>query len=200
MPFHKRADKRLSDIQKGLIFAASAVLKIADELIQAQNEIRPHNLKKVMGHTVDSITLLGRAHKQISAERKERLKPVLNEDMRTLCDKKTSDSKYIFGENLLESVKEAKESFRIPNSLVINYTPKFQKVSYQSGSKRSFGYTNGGSGVRFSAFRFLNFQGRKRNHHTASRTAPNTSPAKSHTSIEEMCIQCKYISRIPSPI
>ena len=25
MPFHKRADKRLSDIQKGLIFAASAV-------------------------------------------------------------------------------------------------------------------------------------------------------------------------------
>ena len=61
MPFHKRADKR-SDIQKGLIFAASAVLKIADELILAQNEIRPLNLKKVMGHTVDSITLLGRAH------------------------------------------------------------------------------------------------------------------------------------------
>ena len=28
MPFHKRADKRLSDIQKGLIFATSAVLEI----------------------------------------------------------------------------------------------------------------------------------------------------------------------------
>ena len=105
--FHKRADKRLSDIQKGLIFATSAVLKIADELILAQNEIRPPNLKKVMGHTVDSITLLGRAHKQISAERKERLKPVLNEDIRTLYDKKTSDSKDLFGENLLESMKQA---------------------------------------------------------------------------------------------
>ena len=57
-----------------------------------------------MGHTVDSITLLGRAHKQISAERKEHLKPVLNEDIRTLCDKETSDSKYLFGENLLESM------------------------------------------------------------------------------------------------
>ena len=164
MPFHKRADKRLSDIQKGLIFAASAVLKIADELILAQNEIRPPNLKKVMGHTVDSITLLGRAHKQISAERKERLKPVLNEDIRTLCDKETSDSKYLFGENLLESMKEAKESFRISNSLVNNYTSKLQKVSYQSGSKRSFGYTNGGAGARFSASHSLNFQGRKRNH------------------------------------
>ena len=118
MPFHKRADKRLSDIQKGLIFAASAVLKIADELILVQNEIRPPNLKKVMGHTVDFINLLGRAHKQISAERKERLQPVLNEDIRTVCDKETSDS----------------------------------------------------------------------------------SPAKSHTSIEEMCTQCKYISRIPPPI
>ena len=52
MPFHKRADKRLSDIQKGLIFATSVVLEIADELILAQNEKRPPNLRKVMGHTV----------------------------------------------------------------------------------------------------------------------------------------------------
>ena len=38
-----------------------------------------------MGHTVDSVTLMGRVHKQTSTERKERLKPVLNEDIRTLC-------------------------------------------------------------------------------------------------------------------
>ena len=46
-----------------------------------------------MGHTVDSVTLMSRAHKQISAERKERLKLVLNEDIGTLCDKETLDSK-----------------------------------------------------------------------------------------------------------
>ena len=73
---------------------------------------------------------MDRAHKQISAERKERLTPVLNED-RTLCDKETSDSKYLFRENLLESMKEANESFRISNSLVNNSTSKFKKVSYQ---------------------------------------------------------------------
>ena len=128
MPFHKRADKRLSDIQKGLIFITSAVLEIADELILAQNENRPPNFRKVMGHTVDFVTLMGRAHKQISAKCKERLKPVLNEDIRTLCDNGTSDSKDLFEENLLESMKEAKESFRVPNSLVNNYTTKFQKV------------------------------------------------------------------------
>ena len=61
VPFHKRGDERLSDIQKGLIFAASAVLKITDEPILAQNESRPPNLRKVMGHTVDSVTLMDRA-------------------------------------------------------------------------------------------------------------------------------------------
>ena len=92
MPFHKRADKRSSDIQKGLIFATSSVLEIANELILAQNEGRPPNLRRVMDHTVDSVVILmGRAHKQISAERKKRLTPVLNEDIRTLCEKKTKD-------------------------------------------------------------------------------------------------------------
>ena len=174
MPFHKRADKRLSDIQKGLIFVTSAVLEIADELILAQNEKRPPNLRKVMGHTVDSVTLMGRAHKQISAGCKERLKPVLNEDIRTLCDKETSDSKYLFGENLLESMKEAKESFRISNSLVNNSTTKFKKVSYHSGSKHSFGYTNSGAGARFSASHSLNFQGRKRNHQHRGQSSSST--------------------------
>ena len=50
---------------------------------------------------------MGRANKQISAERKEHLKPLINKEIRTLCHNETSDSKYLFGENLLESMKEA---------------------------------------------------------------------------------------------
>ena len=118
MPFHKRADKRLSDIQKGLIFATSAVLEIADELTLAQNEIRPPNLKKFMGHTVDSITLMGRAQKQVSA----------------------------------------------------------------AFSKRSFGYTNGGAGARFSASHYLNFQRRKRNHQHRGESSSSTKYITSKTS------------------
>ena len=70
MPFHEIADNRLSDVQKGLIFATSAVLEIAYELILTQNKSRPPKIRKVMGDTVDSITLMVRAQKQISAERK----------------------------------------------------------------------------------------------------------------------------------
>ena len=44
-----------------------------------------------MSHTVDSVTLISRTHNYISSERKKRLKPILNKDGRTQCDKKTSD-------------------------------------------------------------------------------------------------------------
>ena len=105
-----------------------------------------------MDHTVDSVTLIGRAHKQISVERKEHLKPVLNEDIRTLFHEETSHSQYHFGENLLESIKEAKESFIISNSLVSNSTTKFHGDS--CSSKHYFGYTSSDAGARFSASHF----------------------------------------------
>ena len=56
-------------------------------------------------------------------ERKERLKPVLNEDIRGLCDKDTTSSEYLSGENLVESMREAKENNRISK---ISITIKFQ--------------------------------------------------------------------------
>ena len=77
LPFHKRADKRFSDTQKSLTFATTAVLKMADEILLASTESRSLDLRQVMGYTVEPITLIGRAQKQISNERKERLKPVL---------------------------------------------------------------------------------------------------------------------------
>ena len=78
LPFHKRADKRLCDIQKSLTFATTAVLKMVDEILTASTESRSLDLRQVMGYTVDSIALLGRAQKQISNQWKERLTPVLN--------------------------------------------------------------------------------------------------------------------------
>ena len=97
---------------------------MADKILKASTESRSLALRQVMGYTVDSITLLGRAHKQISNEQKERLKPVLNEDFRGLCDKETTSSEYLFGENLVESMREAKGNYRISDS-IINTTSSF---------------------------------------------------------------------------
>ena len=122
-----------------------------------------------MGYTVYFVTLMAKAHKQISAERKERLKPVLNEGIRILCE--------------MESMEKAKESFRISNSFVNNYSTKSQKVNYQSGSKRSFGNTSTGVCTRFSAFHSLNFQGRKKNHQHRGHSLTELSKSESDVSI-----------------
>ena len=147
LPFHKRADKRLSDIQKSLTFATTAVLKMDDEILAANTESRSLDLRQVMGYTVDSITLLCRAHKQISNGRKER-------------GKDTTSSEYLFGENFVESMREAKENYRISNS-IINTTSSFggkhRKISHNSriDAKRSF--EHGESSTRGSAGYSLNF-------------------------------------------
>ena len=118
-----------------------------------------------MGYTVDFIGLLVRAHKQISNERKERSKPVLNEDIRGLCNKDTTSSEYLFGENLVESMREAKDKYRISNSLInttSSFRGKHQKISQNGriGSKRSFDH--GESSIPGYAGNSLNLQGRQK--------------------------------------
>ena len=72
-----------------------------------------------MGYNVDSTTALGTEHKQISSETKECLKPVLIEDIRGPFDQGTSSSEYIFGENLAENMREAKENYELSSAIII---------------------------------------------------------------------------------
>ena len=95
------------------------------------------------------------------------------------CAARKFQIQIIFEENLLESMKEAKESFRISNSLLNSSTTKFQKVSYQSRFNCSFGYLNTGTGARFSASHSLNFQGPKKNH----------QPSKTVIQQHQICLQ-----------
>ena len=142
LPFPKGVDKWFSNFQKSLTVATTAVLKMADEILMANTESRSLNLRQVMGYTVDPITLLGRAHKQILNEQREYLKPVLNEDIRGLYDKDTTSSEYLFGKNLVESMREAKENYRISNSIInttSSFGGKYREISHNSriGSNRS---------------------------------------------------------------
>ena len=154
LPFPKGVDKWFSNFQKSLTFATTAVLKMADEILMANTESRSLNLRQVMGYTVDPITLLGRAHKQISNEQREYLKPVLNEDIRGLYDKDTTSSEYLFGKNLVESMREAKENYRISYSIInttSSFGGKYREISHNSriGSNRSLDH--GESSTRGSA-------------------------------------------------
>ena len=104
--------------------------------------------------------MLGRVQKQMSNEQKESLNPVLNEDIRGLCHKDITSSEYFFGEHVVESMREAKENYRISSSM-INTTSSFggkhRKISHNSRirSTRSFDHSESSTGG--SAEYSLNF-------------------------------------------
>ena len=150
-----------------MVVQHTAVLKMADEILTVSTESRSLDLRQVMGYTVDSITLLVRAQKQISNEWKKPLKPVLNEDIRGLCDKDITSSEHLFGENLVESMREAKENYRISNSIINTiswFGGKNHKISHNSGIGSKCSFDLGESSTRGSAGYSLNFQGRKKHY------------------------------------
>ena len=63
------------------------------------------------------MTVLGKASQLISTERKDKLKPALNEDIRSLRDNDHTTSDYLFGENISESLKLTKENHKLAQNL-----------------------------------------------------------------------------------
>ena len=81
-PYHKRVDRRLSDIQKSISLATSAILQIANETLKCQKESESSfNHKKVVITATDIISFMAKATHSLSAKRRDRLKPALNEEV-----------------------------------------------------------------------------------------------------------------------
>ena len=88
-------------------------------------------------------------------------------------------------------MKEAKESFRISNSLVNNSTTKFQKTNYQSALNVHLGteIVVLVPGLLLPILQTSRHAKRTTSVEENHPAAPNMSLASSYTSTEEMCIQ-----------
>ena len=69
--------------------------------------------KKMESIAIDTILFMAKATNSISAERRDHLKPAMNEEVRSLCDLEPTSSEYLFGENINESLKIAKENYKL---------------------------------------------------------------------------------------
>ena len=82
LPYHKRVDRRLSDIQKSISLVTLAILQIANESLKCQIESESSfDHKKVVSTAIDAIFFMAEATNSLSAKRRDRLKPALNEDV-----------------------------------------------------------------------------------------------------------------------
>ena len=74
--------------------------------------------KKVVSTAVDAISFMAKATHSLSVEMTDRLKPVLNKEVRSLCDMEPTPSEYLFRENMNESLKSTKENNKLSHNLV----------------------------------------------------------------------------------
>ena len=98
------------------------------------------------------------------AETRYHLKPALKEEVRRLYDLQPTSFEYLFGENVNESLKLGKETYKLSQNLVSTKSRnKVAGISLKTGFKRRPDHE---ARNKFSSRtqQFLNYQGRKKTH------------------------------------
>ena len=183
-------DRRLSDIQKSISLATSVILHIANERLKCQKKSESSfDHKKVVSTAIDAIYFMAKATHSLSAETGDRLKPALNEEVRSLCELEPTSSDYLFGENMNESLKSAKENFKLSQDLVSTKSRnKAAGFSSRTGFKRRPDHEAGNS-FRSRTHQSLNYQGRKRHIHREHHSFRRTSNPGDINSMYQKCKQ-----------
>ena len=126
---------------------------------------------------IDAMTVLGKASQLISAEGKDKLKLALNEDIRSLSDNDHTTSDYLFGENISENIKLAKENYKFAQNLANSKSSSRHKSlgsSYRAGYERQYD-AEAPSSYSSSTKTSLNYQDQKK---TFSSSKPRNSKFK----------------------
>ena len=80
---------------------------------------------------------MAKATHSLSAEKRDRLKPALNEEVWSPRDLEPTSYEYLFGENMNESLKLAKENYKLSQNLVNTKSRnKIAGTSSRTGFKR----------------------------------------------------------------
>lgn len=119
--YYKRNSRRWFDVQNLILKSSTAVINITNICLDADNKNQLIESKEVVVKAIDAITLLGRASKQITLERKERLISTLSEDYRSICNQDHSKSKFLLGDDLLEIIRKSKANILIKS---VNFSQK----------------------------------------------------------------------------
>lgn len=97
------------------------------------------------------------------------------ENVRGLCENDTTNSEFLFAENLVQSTREAKKTSKMSKSSLKDNSslPRFIKRQYSSAGSKRDSFDNSDS--RGSSLCSLNSQGRKKNQ---QRQSSNKYPLK----------------------
>jgi hypothetical protein len=121
----KNDDLQSSRLQQSLQKSAFALLKVTDIILQynANNSKanKPDIDPTVVKDCIDIIALLGHAAGDLTKMRRENIKSVFKHEFRSLCSDHTSmNSQLLFGNDLAQRVRDAKETSKLGNTLAVS--------------------------------------------------------------------------------
>ena len=122
-PYHKRQDKKPTDIQETLLCATTAVANIANLVLEADKQSRMVDTKAIVTHALNATTLMGNIHSKLNNKRKELIGKTLPADIKEVYSAQREVTTQLFGDDLGKAVREAKELNKLSNDLSPGYRP-----------------------------------------------------------------------------
>ena len=122
---------------------------------------------------IDAISFMENGINTLSEGRRDRSKPALNEEVRSLCHLVPASSEYLFEENMNENLKLTKKIYKLSHSLVSTKSRNNVAVPSSTEGFKRRPYHEAGSSFSCRNHQSLNYQGQKKTY--ASRTPQEIS-------------------------
>ena len=122
-PYHKRQDKKLTDIQETLLCSTTAVANMANLVLEEDKQSRMADTKAIVTHALNATILMGNIHSKLNNKRKELIGKTLPADIKEVCSAQREVINQLFGDDLGKAVREAKELNKLSNDLSPGYRP-----------------------------------------------------------------------------
>ena len=122
--FVRRNDVRASTQQDTLLRVTGAISSSIEDLLKAREGKQPPNYKAIIATLFDAIAILGHINKELSFKRREALKPNLSHEFKQACSRKLKPGKFLFGDDLPETIKTLQATAKIVSSAVKTNEPQ----------------------------------------------------------------------------
>ena len=114
LPFGSKCkDLALQRIQQTTVKSSTAVVQLIDLLLIAKNTPAQLKIDEILRLAFDSLLLSTNALHEISARRKEQIRPELDKQYQRICGRQLPISKHLFGEDLSQAIKDLNETQKL---------------------------------------------------------------------------------------
>eukprot|EP00794_Sanderia_malayensis_P012488 gene12488-13771_t len=110
-------ERKLYNTQLNVQRATAAIAKIANMVLEADQNSKMIDSKALLRAALDGVTVLGQAQASLTNSRKNNIKQILSDDVKDICNPKRKASQYLFGDDLPKLIKEARDLYRMSNNI-----------------------------------------------------------------------------------